>query len=84
MCVGGKKQAPAPAPPPPVAPAPTREEIAATVASDAAAEKVALVTESKKKVQKRQGLFSNILTTTLGDPFYGQRTVNYATFGGRK
>lgn len=77
MCIGAR---PAPvAAPPPVAPAPTREQIAA----DAAAEKIALTNESKKKVKARQGLFSNILTTTLGDPLYGQKTSSYATFGGQ-
>ena len=77
MCLGGR---PKPvAPPPPVAPAPTREQIAA----DAAANKIEMTNESKKKVKARQGLFSNILTTTMGDPLYGQQTASYAAFGGR-
>lgn len=60
--MGFKPKIPAP---PKVAPAPTRADAEFNAGQDA-----------RKKLNTRQGVFSNIMTTPLGDTNYGQNAAN--------
>lgn len=80
MCFTSAQKAPAPTP---VTTAPTREQIAAETARQAAEkadETIRVVSESKAKLASRQGAYGNIKTSRSGDSYYGSST-QFATFG---
>lgn len=69
MCVGGGG---APATQVPAAPSrPTASGVS----------KTELVTQSAKKMRDRLGIFSNIRTSSAGDPLYGTNVASLASFG---
>lgn len=68
MCISQPKAIAAPL----VAAAPTREQIAATAATNS-------VASSRELIKKRQGVFGNIKTTPMGDASFGSSAV--AKFG---
>lgn len=68
--------------PPPVAPAPTRAQIqadAAAAQADVDKDPTNLAVQARRVATKRQSVFGNVKTSTMGDSTYGGST--FASFG---
>lgn len=79
-----KKAAPKPAPKPAPAPAPAPVLPADPVADGPIVGDSDPVMGGRQDRRRRQtGIFSNIRTSSTGDPLFGGNTVQRATFGGR-